>query len=146
MNHILSILGFLLLVVQPIASLYLIKETNCVIIYLRFMVYVPLYLWCIIHKLLIYKQALHHAVIYLGIGATIFGYLFLFIYSFYFSLSYTIKIIYLIFLFLFFTLFHFIGKGAGSLWCLFVNSIIIYFLIQILVIQPFNQVLETTPA
>ena len=28
MNHILSILGFLLLVVQPFASLYLIKETK----------------------------------------------------------------------------------------------------------------------
>lgn len=62
----------------------------------------------------------------------------------FFSLLYNQYYISLIFLFIF-VFIHYVGKGYGSLWCLFVNSMFIYFLIELLVIQSFNQVLETTP-
>jgi len=55
----------------------------------------------------------------------------------FFPLLYNKHYISLIFLFIFFALIYYIGKGYGSLWCLFVNSIFIYFLLELLVISTF---------
>jgi len=123
MNHILSILGFLLLVVQPFASLYLIKETKLRNNLLTFYS-ICSFVFVVYNTQTTYIQT---SITPRGHLPWNWSYYIWLPVSFYFSLSYTIKIIYLIFLFLFFTLFHFIGKGAGSLWCLFVNSMIIYF-------------------
>lgn len=145
-NHNLSILGFLLLVVQPITALYLIKDitlrNNLLTFYSIFASIFVVYNMqtTYIHTKITSQGFLSWNWTQHTLLSVSFYLFFLF-----FPLLYNQYYISLIFLFIFFVLIHYIGKGYGSIWCLFVNSMFIYFLIELLVIQPFNQVLETTP-
>lgn len=145
-NHNLSILGFILLVVQPITSLYLIKDIS-----FRNQLVMIYGIIAFIYVLYNFQTTYIHTAIsprgHLTWNWTQYTRLPISFYLFFlfFPFLYNKHYISLIFLFIFFALIYYIGKGYGSLWCLFVNSIFIYFLLELLVIQPFNQVLETIP-
>jgi len=145
-NHNLSILGFLLLVVQPITALYLIKDITLRNNLLTFYgIFASIFVVFNMQTTYIHTKITSQG--FLSWNWTQHTLLSVSFYLFFlfFPLLYNQYYISLIFLFIFFALIHYIGKGYGSLWCLFVNSMFIYFLIELLVIQPFNQVLETTP-
>jgi len=145
-NHNLSILGFLLLVVQPITALYLIKDITLRNNLLTFYgIFASIFVVFNMQTTYIHTKITSQG--FLSWNWTQHTLLSVSFYLFFlfFPLLYNQYYISLIFLFIFFSLIHYIGKGYGSLWCLFVNSMFIYFLIELLVIQPFNQVLETTP-
>lgn len=147
-NKIASTLGFLLLSIQPIASLLLLNN-----IQLRnqlLLAYsIPAFIFVIynifstnIHTVLspsghlawkwtFYKNILISLII---IPFYLFFLFFSLIYNKYYN-SLLILLLYFIFIYYF-------GKdgSSGSIWCLSVNSIVLYFILQILIVMPYNEI------
>ncbi len=147
-NKIVSILGVLLLSIQPIASLLLLNN-----IQLRnklLLAYsVPAFIFVIynilttnIHTVL--SPSGHLAwnwVFYKNITIEIFVKLFYLIFLF-FSLIYNkhYKSILLLLLYLVFSIFFRKDGSEGSIWCLSINATVLYFLLQILIVMPYNEI------
>ena len=147
-NKIVSTLGFLLLSIQPIASLLLLNN-----IQLRnklLLAYsLPAFIFVIynilttnIHTIL--SPSGHLAWKWTSIKnitvelvVKIFYLIFLF-----FSLIYNkyYKSILLLLLYLAFSIYYRKDGSAGSIWCLSVNATVLYFLLQILIVMPYNEI------
>ena len=147
-NNIVSILGFLLLCIQPVASLLLLENiplrNNLLLTYS-----IPTFIF-IVYNLLktnlhtIKSPTCHLAwkwifknnglVEWIIIPFYLFFVFFSFIYNKYYQ-SLFILLLYLIFIYYF-------GKdgSSGSIWCVSVNLIVLYFLLQILIIMPFFEI------
>jgi len=147
-NKIVSILGSLLLSIQPIASLFLLNN-----IQLRnklLLAYsVPAFTFIIynilttnIHTIL--SPSGHLAwkwASYKNITVEIFVKLFYLIFLF-FSFIYNKYYSSLLILLLYIIVIYYFGKdgSAGSVWCLSVNATVLYFLLQILIVMPYNEI------
>ena len=140
-NKIMSILGSLLLVIQPIASLTMLEN-----IYLRnkmILIYsIPAFVYFfynIINKniyTIVSKKTVHLK--WNWIPNELFGYLF-YLFFLYFSLfvnGYYIGIILSSILFAIFYYYYYTDGTAGSLWCWSVNIIMLYYLIKLLIYLP----------
>lgn len=146
-NKTMSILGSLLLVIQPIASLTLLKNIN-----LR---NTMIFIYSILSFIFLFYNITHKN-IYTIVSKTghlkwnwipnyLFGYLF-YLFFLYFSLfvnRHYIGIIFSSILFCLFYYYYYTDGSAGSLWCLSVNAIMLYYLIQILVYLPLREKLLT---
>jgi hypothetical protein len=147
-NRIVSTLGLLLLVVQPIASLMLLN--NIPLRNKLLMSYSIPAIILVLYNLIITKI---HTVIspsghlawkwtfydsnFIDFFIKVF-YLFFLFFSFIYNKYYEAIIIFLMYLIF---IYHFNRDGsAGSIWCLSVNVIVLYFLLQILVIMPFKEI------
>jgi hypothetical protein len=149
-NKIVSILGLLLLTIQPIASLLLLNN-----IYLRnklLLIYsIPsiiyfIYNVCYTKMYTIVSPSGHLAWKwgyfynnFIEICIKVFYLFFLFfslVYNKYY-ISLIICLMYLVFIYYF----HKDGS-SGSIWCLSVNVVVLYFLLQILVVMPFNEIIN----
>lgn len=147
-NHIVSILGFLLLSIQPIASLLLLNNiqlrNKLLLAYsipaLIFVVYNIL--TTNIHTIISrcghlawkwtsYKNGLLQSIV---IPFFLFFLFFSLVYNKYYS-SLFILLLYLIII-------YYYGKDgtSGSLWCFSVNSTVLYFLLQVLFVMPYNEI------
>jgi hypothetical protein len=147
-NNIVSTFGLIILTLQPFTSLLLINDiklrNNLLTIYsvptLLFLIY-TIYTTNIhteISKLshLSWYYWTNSNVPLLNILALIFYLIFLF-----FPLIYNKYYQTLVFLFIFLVIKYYYDKdrSANSLWCFFVNIIMLYFLAQILLVLPFNE-------
>lgn len=147
-NKIMSTLGVLLLYVQPIASLLLLNNiqlrNKLLLIYS-----IPTFIFGIynlfnskIHTILspsghlAWKWTFYDSK-FIDFFVKIF-YLFFLFFSLIYNKYYQSIIIFLMYM----IIIYYFGKdgSSGSIWCLSVNSIILYFLLQILVIMPYNEI------
>ena len=146
-NNIVSILGLTLLTLQPFTSLLLINDiklrNNLLLIYS-----IPAVLFLIytmsttkIHTKIsksghLSWQWTNSKLPLLNILALIFYLIFLF-----FPLISNKYYQSLLFLFIFFLIKYYYDKdeSSNSLWCFFVNIIMLFFLIQVLIVMPFNE-------
>lgn len=148
-NNIVSILGFLLLSIQPIASLLLITNiplrNKLLVIYL-----IPAIIFVIynlihtkIHTIvspcghLAWKWTFYNNT-FIDTIVKLFYLFFLFyapLYNKYYK-SLIILCLYIIFINYFYK-----DGSDGSIWCLSVNIIILYFVLQILVVMPYNEII-----
>jgi hypothetical protein len=149
-NKIMSTLGVLLLYVQPIASLLLLNNiqlrNKLLLIYS-----IPTFIFGIynlfnanIHTILspsghlAWKWTFYNSK-FIDFFVKIF-YLFFLFFSLIYNKYYQSIIIFLMYMLF---IFYFNKDGSsGSIWCLFVNTIILYFLLQILIIMPYNEIIN----
>jgi hypothetical protein len=140
-NHVVSLLGVILVGSQPIASLFLLDNiplrNTLLVLYsvpaAMFMVYT---MWSTnIHTTL---SPSHHLKWNWELGWMIGPY---FLFFLFFSLVYNQYYLFLIFLLLYFIFLCYFGKDGSynSIWCLSINSIFFYFLINLLVIMPYYE-------
>ena len=147
-NHIVSLLGFLLLTIQPITSLLLLDNipfrNNLLLMYS-----IPTFIFAVynifttnIHTVLspsghLYWKWTSYKNNLLRFLVIPFYCVFLF-----FPLLYNKYYNSLLILLLYFLAIYFFGKdgSSGSIWCLSVNSIILFFCLQILVVMPFKEI------
>jgi hypothetical protein len=147
-NKIASTFGFVLLSIQPIASLLLLN--NIALRNKLLLTYsIPAFIFVIYN---IFSTNIHTVISPSGHLAwkwTFYknGLLQWFIIPFYlfflfFSLLYNKYYKSLFILFLYFTFIYYFGKdgSSGSIWCLSVNLIILYFILQILIVMPFYEI------
>lgn len=149
-NKIASIFGVLLLYIQPIASLLLLDNIslrNKLLLIYSIPAFIFGYynlLYTNIHTVLspsghlAWKWSFYKSN-FIDFFAKIFYLFFLFfslIYNKYYQ-SIIVLIMYMIFIYYF-------GKdgSSGSIWCLSVNTIILYFILQILIIMPYNEMIN----
>ena len=150
-NNIVSTFGLIILTLQPFTSLLLINDiklrNNLLTIYsvptLLFLIY-TIYTTNIhteISKLrhLSWYYWTNSNVPLLNILALIFYLIFLFLPLIYNKYYQT-----LVFLFIFLVIKYYYDKdrSANSLWCFFVNIVMLYFLIKILLVLPFNEMVS----
>ena len=147
-NKIVSTFGFLLLSIQPVTSLLLLENiqlrNKLLAIYS-----IPAFIFAIYN---IYVTKIHTVISPSGHLAwrwTFYknGLLQWFVIPFYlfflfFSLLYNKYYKSLLILFLYFLFIYYFGKdgSSGSIWCLSVNSVILYFVFQILIVMPINEI------
>lgn len=149
-NKIVSTMGFLLLSIQPIASLLLLNN-----IHLRnqlLLTYsIPAFIFVVynflttnIHTILSPSKHLAWKWTFYKNGflqwIVIPFYLFFLFFSFLYNKYYNSLII----LFLYFIVIYYFGKdgSSGSIWCLSVNSVLLYFLLQILILMPYYEIIN----
>jgi hypothetical protein len=150
-NNIVSTFGLIILTLQPFTSLLLINDiklrNNLLTIYsvptLLFLIY-TIYTTNIhteISKLrhLSWYYWTNSNVPLLNILALIFYLIFLFLPLIYNKYYQT-----LVFLFIFLVIkyYYYKDRSANSLWCFFVNIVMLYFLIKILLVLPFNEMVS----
>lgn len=151
-NKIVSVLGFLLLSIQPVASLLLIENIS-----LRNILITAYSIPAILFVSYNLMNANIHTILspsghlswkwtfykntYVDIIVKLFYLFFLFYGPIYNKYYKSLLILLLYFLFI-----HFFHKDGsdGSIWCLTVNVIMLYFVLQILVIMPFNEITNNT--
>jgi hypothetical protein len=149
-NNIVSTLGLILLALQPFTSLLLINDiklrNNLLMIYS-----VPALIFLIytisttnIHTKISKSRHLawywtNSKMPLLNMLALIFYLIFLF-----FPIIYNKYYQSLLFLFIFFVIKYYYDKdgSSNSLWCFFVNIIMLFFLIQVLMVLPFNEMVS----
>lgn len=147
-NKIVSTLGFLLLSIQPITSLLLLN--NIPLRNKLLLTYsIPAFVFVIynifstnIHTIL--SPSGHLAwkwTVYKNTMVELFIKLF-YLFFLFFSLIYNkhYKSILLILLYILFSIYFRKDGSAGSIWCLSVNATILYFLLQILIVMPLNEI------
>jgi hypothetical protein len=149
-NNIVSILGFLLLSIQPIASLLLL--TNIPLRNQLLVIYsIPAIIFVIynlintkIHTILspsghlAWKWTFYTETDKLTDLIVKLFYLFFLFFAPIYNKYY--KSLILLFLYILFIYYFRKDGSAGSIWCLSVNVIILYFVIQILVVMPYNEI------
>ena len=148
LNRIFSSLGLLLLVVQPIASLYLL--TNISLRNKLLLLYsIPAIIFLVynlfntnIHTVispcnhLSWKWASYNNMTVESIVKMY--YLFFLFFSLFYN-GYN-KIIFLLLLYFIFLYYFHKDGSSGSIWCLSVNVVVLYFVLQILVVMPYNEI------
>lgn len=150
-NQIVSILGLILLALQPLASLLLIQNINLrntllpiyvvpALIYLTYTI-----LTTNIHTIV--SKAGHLSWYWTNPNDKIFNIIVLIFYMIFlfFPMIYNKYYKALLLLLLFFVFKYYYQKdgSANSLWCFSVNIVMLYFLIQILLIFPFNEIFNS---
>jgi hypothetical protein len=150
-NNIVSTLGLILLALQPFTSLLLINDiklrNNLLTMYsiptLIFLIYTifTTNIHTVISKSghLVWKWT-NSKIPLLDIFALTFYLIFLF-----FPIIYNKYYTVIAFLLLFFVIKYYYDKdgSSNSLWCFFVNIIMLYFLAQILILLPFNEMISS---
>jgi len=147
-NKIVSTMGFILLCIQPIASLLLLKNielrNQLLTIYS-----IPVFTFAIynifttnIHTVLSPSGHLSWKWTFYKNGLLQWLVVPFYLFFLFFSLLYNKYYKSLLILFLYFIIIYYFGKdgSSGSIWCLSVNSIILYFVLQILIVMPFNEI------
>jgi len=149
-NHVLSVVGWLLICVQPICSLLLLDNiplrNMLLLIYsiptIMFMIYN--FIHANIHTVL--SPSGHLAWKWTTFYNSDYKWVLLlfFLFFLFFSFIYNKEYKHLIFVLLFFLVMYYFGKegSAGSIWCLTINSIFMYFLIKLLIVKPFYEKLK----
>jgi hypothetical protein len=149
-NKIASTAGFLLLTIQPITSLLLLNNINLrnkLLLYYS----IPASIFAIyniitanIHTIV--SPSGHLSWIWTSYKDKFIEKLIVIFYLFFlfFSLIYNKYYSSLFFLALFIIIIYYFGEDGseGSIWCLSINSLIMFFLLQILVIMPINEMLK----
>jgi hypothetical protein len=146
-NRIFSFFGILLICIQPIASLFLI--TNISLRNKMLVVYtIPTILFFIFNIIITDIHTTISPSGHLSWKWT-FAKTFLLktiILSFYlfflfFSLIYNKYYESLFYLFVYFLFVYYFGKdgSSGSVWCLFINTLFLYFLFEILIVMPYSE-------
>jgi hypothetical protein len=148
-NNFTSILGFLLLSIQPVASLLLLNNiqlrNKLLLAYSipAFMFVVYNVLVANIHTVL--SPSGHLAWKWTFYKNRLLSWFIIPFYLFFlfFSLLYNKYYESLFSLLLFFIFIYYFGKdgSSGSIWCLSVNLIILYFLLQILIVMPYKELI-----
>jgi hypothetical protein len=146
-NKIVSTLGFLLLSIQPIASLLLLNN-----IQLRnklLLTYsIPAFIFVIynilttnIHTVLSSSGHLAWKWTFYKNGLLQWIIIPFYLFFLFFSLLYNKYYNSLFILLLYFIFIYYFGKdgSSGSIWCLSVNSTVLYFLLQILIVMPYYE-------
>ena len=146
-NKTMSILGSLLLVIQPIAPLSMLENMNLrnkmILIYS-----IPTFIYSfytIINKNIYTIVSKTGHLKWNWIPNYLFGYLF-YLFFLYFSLfvnRHYIGIIFSSILFAIFYYYYYTDGTAGSLWCWAVNIIMLYYLIKLLIYLPLREKLLT---
>lgn len=144
-NNVVSILGFLLLSIQPMTSLLLLN--NIPLRNKLLLAYsIPAFIFVVynllstnIHTVL--SSSGHLAWKWTGyknILITIPFYLFFLFFPLVYNKYYSSLLI----LLLYFIFIYYFGKdgSSGSIWCLTVNSTVLYFLLQVLVVMPYYEI------
>lgn len=151
-NNIVSILGLLLLVIQPIASLLMINNNDSLRNKLLLIYSIPAAIYFVynllytkIHTIL--SPSNHLAWKWMSYNnSKLFQILVNLFYLFFmfFSLVYNkyYKALTLLVMYVILNYFFHKDGSAGSVWCLSANIIILYFLLQILVIMPFKEIIR----
>jgi hypothetical protein len=147
-NKIASTLGFLLLSIQPIASLLLLNN-----IQLRnklLLTYsIPAFMFVVynifvanIHTVLSPSGHLAWKWTFYKNGLLSWIIIPFYLFFLFFSLLYNKYYNSLFILLLYFIFIYYFGKdgSSGSIWCLSVNSIVLYFLLQILIVMPYYEI------
>jgi hypothetical protein len=134
-NKIVSTLGFLLLSIQPISSLLLLNDIplrNKLLLAYS----IPAFIFIIYN---IFSTNIHTIISPSGHLAWKWTFYLFFLF---FSLLYNKYYKSLLILFLYFIFIYYFGKdgSSGSIWGLSVNSIILYFVLQILIVMPYNEI------
>ena len=147
-NKIFSILGFLLLTIQPIASLLLLKNIelrNKLLVAYS----IPAFIFVVYNILktnihTIISPSCHLAWKWTSYTNGLLQFLIVsfFLFFLFFSLLYNKYYYSLVILLLYFIFIYYFGKDgtSGSLWCLSVNSTVLYFLLQIIFVMPFYEI------
>jgi hypothetical protein len=147
-NNVVSILGFLLLSIQPIASLFLLTNIQ-MRDKLLIMYTIPAAIFVIYNMLMtnihtVISSSGHLAWKWTFYKNGIIQWLVIPFYLFFlfFSLLYNKYYNSLLILLLYFIFIYYFGKdgSSGSVWCLSVNSIVLYFLLQILIVMPYCEI------
>jgi hypothetical protein len=149
-NKVFSILGFLLLSIQPITSLLLLNNielrNNLLLAYS-----IPTFIFVIYNIL---STNIHTIISPYGhlswkwtsnkTGLIQHVIIPFYLFFLFFSLIYNNYYNSLFFLILYLIFIYYFGKdgSSGSIWCLSVNLIVLYFLLQILVIMPYNEIIN----
>ena len=144
-NNIVSILGFLLLSIQPIASLLLLNN-----IQLRnklLLTYsIPAFIFAIYNILTTNIHTILSPAGHLSWKWTFYKHKFIiipfYLFFLFFSLVYNKYYNSLLILLLYFIFIYYFGKdgSSGSIWCFSVNSTVLYFLLQVLVVMPYYEI------
>ena len=142
-NKTMSILGSLLLIIQPIASLSMLENINLrnqmILIYS-----IPTFVYSfytIINKNIYTIVSKTGHLKWNWIPNYLFGYLF-YLFFLYFSLfvnKHYIGILFSSILFAIFYYYYYTDGTAGSLWCWSVNIIMLYYLIKLFIYLPLNK-------
>ena len=143
-NNIVSILGFLLLSIQPITSLLLLN--NIPLRNKLLLAYsIPTFIFVVyniltanIHTIISPSGHLSWKWTFYNNGLIQFLIIPFYLFFLFFSLLYNRYYSSLFILLLYFMFIYYFGKdgSSGSIWCLSVNSIVLYFLLQILIVMP----------
>lgn len=147
-NNIVSTFGFLLLSIQPIASLLLLNN-----IQLRnklLLAYsIPASIFAVynilttnIHTVLSPSNHLAWKWTFYKNGLLQWIIIPFYLFFLFFSLLYNKYYNSLFILLLYFIFIYYFGKdgSSGSIWCLSVNSVILYFLLQVLIVMPYYEI------
>lgn len=151
-NNIVSILGFLLLSIQPIASLLLLNNiqfrNKLLLAYSipAFMFVVYNILNTNIHTILSPSKHLSWQWTFYKNGLLKLLVIPFYLFFLFFSLIYNKYYNSLLILLLYFISIYYFGKdgSSGSIWCLSVNSTLLYFLIQVLIVMPYYEITNKT--
>lgn len=147
-NKIVSTLGVLLLSIQPIASLLLLNDIplrNKLLLAYS----IPAFIFVIynifstnIHTIISPSGHLAWKWTFYKNGLLQWLIIPFYLFFLFFSLLYNKYYKSLLILFLYFIFIYYFGKdgSSGSIWCLSVNSIILYFVLQILIVMPYNEI------
>jgi len=147
-NRMFSVFGLLLVCIQPVTSLLLITDirlrnrmlmlyTIPAIVFLLYNVLtVDIHTTTSHSGYLFWKWTFKMTVLFKAL-VTFFYLFFLF-----FPLIYNKYYVTLFFLFVYFLIIYYFGKdgSSGSIWCLFANSLFLYFLFHILVAMPYCEI------
>lgn len=149
-NKVFSILGFLLLSIQPITSLLLLNNielrNNLLLAYS-----IPTFFFVIYNILSTNIHTIISPYGYLSwkwtsnkTGLIQHVIIPFYLFFLFFSLIYNNYYNSLFFLILYLIFIYYFGKdgSSGSIWCLSVNLIVLYFLLEILVIMPYNEIIN----
>jgi len=145
-NHLVSILGLLLLTIQPIASLTMLNNTQIKLRNKLIFIYsIPAFLYVLYQILTNHINTSISKIGHLKWNWTFdknkfvnfFVYIF-YLYFLYFSLfsnKYYNEIIITLPLFLIMYYFYYKDGSAGSLWCFSINIIMVYYLIKLIIVN-----------
>lgn len=151
-NNIVSILGLLLLTIQPIASLLMINNNNLLRNKLLLVYSIPAAVYFVynllytkIHTVLSpsghlawkWMSYLNSENIHLFVNLF---YLFFMFFSLVYNKYY--KALTLLFMYIIVNYYFHKDGSAGSIWCLSANILILYFLLKILVLLPFKEIMR----
>lgn len=144
-NHLFSVIGLLLLAIQPFCSLLLIDNISLrnmllliytipTIIYLIYNISITRIYTTISKCGHLQWEWIDH---YIYNPIIVIFYLFFVCFSFIYNKQYIV--FFFLFLFIALKYYYYKDKTASSLWCFYLNIIMIYFLFVVLLIKPFNE-------